>query len=70
MSEDVLLVLKSLFGDPNAWYRQPSIWSLFTGWHIPGTNLTPASWAMFCLVFYTGLRFLKRILGGENSDEK
>lgn len=61
MSEDVLLVLRTLFG---------GIWSIFTTWYIPGTNITPASWAMFSLTLYAAVRFIKRLLGGDPNGDK
>lgn len=40
MTTDGLVVAQLLF---------TSIWRLFTSWYIPGTRITPASWALFSL---------------------
>lgn len=54
MTDDALLVLKTLF---------QTIFSLFTSWHIPGTNVTPAV-ALFGILFIAILfRVLSRVLG-------
>lgn len=58
MTADFLMVLRSLFR---------SIWLLFTSWNIPGTNVSPADWAVFSLVLYFGIKFIKRLLGDEHS---
>ena len=56
MFPDSVLVVKCLF---------TTIWSLFTSWKIPGTNVTPAMWAIFCLLFVFVLKFvIPFILGG------
>lgn len=56
MVPDAVLVVKCLF---------TTIWSLFTSWQIPGTNVTPAMWAIFALLFIFVLKFLiPFILGG------
>lgn len=52
MTSDALLVLQSLFS---------TIWSLFTSFKIPGTNVTPAMWAFFLLFAALGLRLCARI---------
>lgn len=38
------------------------IWKLFSGWYIPGTNVTPAN--LFLLIIFAAIviRFVKRIL--------
>ena len=60
MTNDALLVLQTLF---------QTIFSLFTSWHIPGTNVTPAV-ALFGILFLSILfRVLSRVLGLWN-DEK
>lgn len=38
-------------------------WRLFTSWHIPGTNVSPAAWLVFAVVFYIGLKMVFGILG-------
>lgn len=54
MTDDALLVLKTLF---------QTIFSLFTSWYIPGTNVTPAV-AFFGILFLSILfRVLSRLLG-------
>lgn len=53
MSNDALLVVQSLFS---------VIWRLFTSWHIPGTNVTPAMMALFLASAGIGLRFVIRFL--------
>lgn len=54
MTDDALLVVKSLF---------TTIFSLFTSWYIPGTNVTPAL-ACFGLLFIVILfRALSKIIG-------
>lgn len=59
MTQDAILVLQALF---------QMIWSLFTSWHIPGTNTTPAAWAMFMLFSVLILRVLRRFfsVNGDN----
>lgn len=54
MSDDAVLVLECLF---------QTIWQFFTAWCIPGTNVTPASFALFLLVAGLGLNFLFRLFG-------
>lgn len=54
MTADAVLVVKTIFN---------TIWLLFTSWHIPGTNVTPASFFMFCLVFSFILRWLGSLFG-------
>ena len=54
MTSDALLVVQCLFS---------TIWSLFTSWYIPGTNVTPAV-ALFGILFIVILfRVLSRVLG-------
>lgn len=59
MTTDALLVVKCLFTD---------IWSMFTSWHIPGTSITPAAWAVFCLAFARAYRYVKAELSSGGSD--
>lgn len=54
MSNDALLVLKCLF---------ETIWRLFTSWHIPGTDVTPAAMFFFLAAAGIGLTFVTRFLG-------
>lgn len=50
MGLDGIVVLKFLFVD---------IWRFFTSWHIPGTAISPASWAFFSMALVAGLKLLK-----------
>lgn len=54
MTRDAILVLQTLFG---------TIWRLFTSWHIPGTNVTPAAAFLFFIAVGIGLKFVGRIIG-------
>lgn len=54
MTHDGLLVLQCLF---------VNIWRLFTSWHIPGTETTPAAFFMFIAVCGLALKFLYRVSG-------
>lgn len=54
MAADSILVIRSLF---------TTIWSLFTSWHIPGTNVTPAAWAFFALTAVLVFRIFRRLFG-------
>lgn len=40
-----------------------AIWSFFTSWTFPTTNVTPASLLLFSTTMVVGLRFVKRFLG-------
>lgn len=51
MSNDALMVVQTLFS---------VIWRIFTSWHIPGTNVTPAVMALFLASAGIGLRLLVR----------
>lgn len=59
MTSDAMLVVKTLFS---------TIWSIFTSWHIPGTNVTPMAMALFLIVACLGLRFLYSLLGMTSLD--
>lgn len=50
MTADAKLVLQVLFVD---------IWHLFTSWTIPGTNTTPAEWAIFSILFLFTIKAVK-----------
>lgn len=54
MTDDALSVLVCLF---------QSVWKLFSSWHIPGTNITPA--VLFFGIAFSALvmRFLRSALG-------
>lgn len=54
MSSDARLVLECLFD---------TIWRLFTSWHIPGTDVTPAAFFFFLAAAGIGLTFVTRFLG-------
>lgn len=60
MTSDALMVIHFLF---------TSIWSLFTSWYIPGTNVTPAAMAFFLLAGVVILRILKIYVFGGGSDD-
>lgn len=54
MTRDAVLVLQCLFS---------TLWKLFTRWHIPGTNVSPAV-AMFGILFTVMMfRFISGVLG-------
>ena len=55
MTNDAIAVLKCIF---------QTIWKLFTNWHIPGTNVSPAEWCLFCLVAGIGLRLFFGLVEG------
>ena len=48
MSSDAVLVVEMVFR---------TIWRLFVGFNIPGTNVTPAAMAIFLLAASFGFRF-------------
>lgn len=50
MTADALLVLQTLF---------TSIWSVFTSWYIPGTNVTPMAMFVFILAACLLLRVVR-----------
>lgn len=59
MTADALLVVRFLF---------TTIWSLFTSWYIPGTNVTPAAMGFFLLASVSILKILKLYFLGGNDD--
>lgn len=59
MTADALLVVRFLF---------TTIWSFFTSWYIPGTNVTPAAMAFFLLASAAILKIVKVYLFGGDSD--
>lgn len=59
MTADAVQVVKLLF---------TAIWSLFTSWHIPGTNVSPAAWFMFILFAVFVLRVVRRFLDLNGDD--
>lgn len=58
MTNDGLLVLECLF---------QTIWSLFSAWCIPGTNTTPAEFALFLISSGLGLRYVLQFLHSPNA---
>lgn len=62
MTQDGLLIIRTVF---------TTIWTLFNGWKVPGTNVTPAAWALFILAAAAGIRHFKSIMnaaGGHSPD--
>lgn len=59
MNQDFAMIVECIFH---------TIWRIFTRWHIPGTNVSPAAWALFSLTLVTGVRFLKRLAGGDSGE--
>lgn len=59
MTADALMVVQFLFS---------SIWSLFTSWHFPGTNVSPAAMAFFLLAASVILKIVKVYLFGGGDD--
>lgn len=60
MTSDALSVVSLLFS---------TIWSIFTSFTIPGTNTTPAEFAIFILVVSFTIRLVRKyILGGDDRD--
>lgn len=58
MTGEVLTLMTGLFAQ---------FWRLFTSWHVPGTNLTPAGWFLFLLSAGVLFRFLAKLGFGRNS---
>lgn len=40
-----------------------AIWTLFTSWTFPATNVTPAALLLFSTTMIIGIRFVKRFMG-------
>lgn len=61
MTSDALAIVHLLF---------TTIWSLFTSFTIPGTNTTPAEFAIFILVVVFTIKLVRKYIldGGEKSD--
>lgn len=55
MTADALLVVRFLF---------TSIWSFFTSWNFPGTNVTPAAMFFFLMASTLAFRLVKDYLFG------
>lgn len=58
MSGDALSLLSGLFS---------AFWTLFTGWYIPGTNVTPGAFALAILFIWLLVRRLVRMFDTESS---
>lgn len=54
MRVDVFVFLQSFFA---------LIWRFFSGWYIPGTNVTPAAFMLFLLFFALVLRLIRSLFG-------
>lgn len=66
MSADALSLLSGLFS---------GVWQLFTGWYLPGTNVTPAAFALAILFIWLLIRRIVRMFdtqstmrGGKDDD--
>ena len=53
MTSDALLAVQCIF---------TTIWSLFTSWYIPGTNVTPAQFFLFLSCASLGITFIVRMI--------
>lgn len=40
-----------------------NVWQFFTGWYLPGTNITPASLAIFLIIVGITIRFARTLSG-------
>lgn len=60
MTSDGVQIVQTLFS---------SIWQLFNGWSIPGTNTTPAEWGLFILSAVIAIRFIKRFIGNRGDND-
>lgn len=58
MTEDVYDFVLGVFS---------TLFSIFSSWHIPGTNLSPAMWFVFLLSAGVLFRFLKKLGFGSAS---
>lgn len=58
MSGDALSLLSGLFS---------AFWTLFTGWYIPGTNVTPIAFSLAILFIWLLVRRLVRMFDVESS---
>lgn len=47
-----------------------NIWSLFNSWYIPGTNVTPAGFALLILFIALIIKFIKRVTFTDHSDSE
>jgi len=55
MNQNALAIISLIFGP---------IWRMFTSWHIPGTNITPAAMGVFIVFFGLVVRYIHRLLLG------
>lgn len=53
MTDDGLLIVQWIF---------TTVWQLFTSWHLPGTNVTPAEMFLFLAAAGIGWRFISKWL--------
>lgn len=66
MTADAIQILQFIFN---------VIWKMFTSWHIPGTNVTPAAMGFFLLVAAMIINSIKSVLlsvavgAGRNDEE-
>lgn len=58
MSADALSLLGGLFS---------AVWNLFTGWYLPGTNVTPAALALAILFIWLLVRRLVRMFDTQST---
>lgn len=58
MSADALSLLSGLFS---------AFWRLFTEWYLPGTNVTPAAFALSILFIWLLIRRLVRMFDTQSS---
>ena len=58
MSADALLLLRGLFS---------AVWTLFTGWYLPGTNVTPAAFSLAILFIWLITRRIVRMFDTQST---
>lgn len=46
------------------------LWHLFTDWHIPGTTVTPAAWALAGLVLVKVIQIIRVLYGIHSGDSE
>lgn len=56
---DFLSILNFVFTD---------LWRFFTEWHIPGTTVTPAAWALASLVLVKSIQIIRVLYGIHQGD--
>lgn len=57
MTSDAIQIVQFLF---------TMIWSLFTSWSFPGTNVTPAAMAFLILTAFLIIKIVKNFFGGDS----